>query len=220
MFYPIGALAEGQDYYQDNYTDYDRQNSPRKLAFYMSLVRSRVPRGSRLHELGVGLGHFLACASREYVCSGSDVNPYGLGEAHRRAPRAVLAEGSFEQIPASPPPDIVVAWDVLEHVAELPAALDCIRQRLVGRGILIAVVPVYDGPLGWLVHRLDHDPTHVWKWPRQAWVDVLQRHGFEVVESGGVIRRLVMKRWYVHVTWPAPILRRVGSALWFVARKN
>jgi hypothetical protein len=27
--------------------------------------------------------------------------------------------------------------------------------------MLMCVVPVYDGPLGWLVQRLDHDTTHV-----------------------------------------------------------
>ena len=219
MLYPIGAMANGEEYYRDNYGDYDRQNSARKLDFYMSLVRVSVPKGARLHELGVGLGNFLARASAEYDCSGTDVNPYGLAEARRRAPKTLLSEGSFEQIPISPPPDIVVAWDVLEHVAQLPSALDCIRQRLASPGFLIAVVPVYDGPLGWLVHRLDHDPTHLWKWSRHAWGAALRRHGFQVIDSGGILRRLLMKRWYLHATWPAPIWRRVGNAVWFVARK-
>ena len=212
-------MVGGEDYYRENYPDYERQSSQRKLDFYLRLLRSRVPAGSRLHEIGVGSGYFLAHATSEYVCSGSEVNPYGLSEARRRAPKATLYAGSFEQIPVDPPPDVVVAWDVLEHIADLDAALDCIRGRLAERGSLAAVVPVYDGPLGWLVWRLDHDPTHVWRWPRHAWVASLRRHGFEIVESGGIIRRLLMKRWYLHVTRPAPILRRVGSAFWFVARK-
>jgi hypothetical protein len=141
-------------------------------------------------------------------------------EARRRAPRAVVSDGSFEAIPKDPKPVVVVAWDVLEHIPALPGALDCIRERLTESGFLIGVVPVYDGPLGWLVYRLDHDPTHIWKWSRHEWMEVLRRHGFEVLQWGGIIRRLLMNRWYFHATKPAPILRSIGSALWFVARKT
>jgi hypothetical protein len=204
-------VTAGEDYYCANYPDYERQSSPRKLDFYLAILRRRLPAGSRVHELGVGLGHFVARAGEEYVCSGSEPNPYGL-----RA--AILSEGSFECIPSDPGPDAVVAWDVLEHIAELDAALACVRARLPADGCFAAVVPVYDGPLGWLVRRLDRDPTHLWKWGRRDWVERLEQHGFELVESGGIIRRLVFGRWYVHLTRPAALLRRIGSAFWFVAR--
>jgi SAM-dependent methyltransferase len=211
-------MTAGEDYYRANYPDYERQSSPRKLDFYLGILRRQVPAGARVHELGVGLGHFVARAGGEYVCSGSEVNPHGLREAQRRAPAAALSAGSFERIPHEPGPDAVVAWDVLEHIPDLDAALACIRTRLAERGCLAAVVPVYDGPLGWLVRRLDRDPTHLWRWSRRAWVERLERHGFELVESGGIIRRLVLARWYVHLTRPAALLRQIGSAFWFVAR--
>jgi SAM-dependent methyltransferase len=178
----MSGESVGESYYQENYSDYERQNSTRKLEFYMRLVRAWVPRNSRLHELGVGLGYFLAYASPEYSCTGSDVNGYAVTEARRRAPRAVVSDGSFEAIPKDPKPVVVVAWDVLEHIPALPGALDCIRERLTESGFLIGVVPVYDGPLGWLVYRLDHDPTHIWKWSRHEWMEVLRRHGFEVLQ--------------------------------------
>jgi SAM-dependent methyltransferase len=214
----LTGVTAGDDYYRENYADYERQTSQRKLDFYLGILRRHVPVGARLHELGVGMGHFLAQASRDYVCSGSEIRAEGLREAQRRAPGARLWEGSCERIPEDPRPAAVVAWDVLEHIPDLDGALDCIRARLAPGGCLVAVVPVYDGPLGWLVRRLDRDPTHLWKWSRDAWVDRLAQHGFELIESGGIVRRLVWKRWYLHVTRPAAILRRVGSAFWFVAR--
>lgn len=214
----LPAVSAGDDYYSANYPDYERQTSRRKLEFYLGILRRHVPAGARVHELGVGMGHFLARASAEYRCSGSEVDAHGLREARRRAPGAELWEGSCERIPADPPPAAVVAWDVLEHVPDLDGALACIRARLAAGGCLVAVVPVYDGPLGWLVRRLDRDPTHLWKWSRHAWVERLEQHGFELVESGGIIRRLVLERWYLHVTRPAALLRRIGSAFWFVAR--
>lgn len=210
--------AGGRDYYAENYPNYEQQNSESKLEFYMQLVRRFAAAGSELFELGVGMGLFLARASAEYRCTGSEVNDFGLSEARRRAPTATLYAGSYERIPTAPPPTIVVAWDVLEHLSDPHAALACIRARLADPGYLIAVVPVYDGPLGGLVRALDHDPTHVSKWPRAAWLEALERHGFSVVDWGGVIRRLVFSHFYLHVTQPRALLQRVGSAIWFVAR--
>jgi SAM-dependent methyltransferase len=113
---------------------------------------------------------------------------------------------------------VVVAWDVLEHIPDLDDALGVLHARLEPSGVLVAVVPVYDGPLGWLVERLDRDPTHVAKWTRRQWVAALERHGFEVLATGGVLRRLMFGRWYVHLTRPARLWRRAGSAFWFAAR--
>jgi SAM-dependent methyltransferase len=212
------TVSSGADYYRVNYPDYERQNSRRKLDFYVELVRRWVPDGGRVHEIGVGLGAFVAHAGAVFTCSGSEVNAFGLEEARRRAPKAALTAGSSEAIPNTPPVDAVVAWDVLEHIPDLDAALDVIAARLPAEGVLIAMVPVYDGPLGWLVERLDHDPTHVSKWPRGRWLQTLEAHGFEVLATGGAIRRLLFGRWYLHVTAPAWLWRHAGSAFWFVAR--
>lgn len=210
-------VAGGREYYAENYPDYEQQNSAAKLDFYMQLVRGFAPKGADLFELGVGMGNFVARASAEYRCTGSEVNDFGLAEARRRAPSASLLAGSYEQIPRERPPTLVVAWDVLEHLPDLDEALACIRARLAAPGYLIAVVPVYDGPLGGLVRALDRDPTHLSKWSRTAWLEALEKHQFSVVDWGGIVRRLAFGRFYLHVTRPRALLRRVGSAIWFVA---
>lgn len=214
-----GMSVDGREYYRSNYSSYERQNSARKIDFYMSLLQKWAPKGSHVHELGVGLGLFLARASRDYQCSGSDVNQFGVAETRRRSPELSVFHGSVEQIPTRPSTDVVVAWDVLEHIPEIGPALDVVCDRLPRGGVLIGVVPVYDGPLGWVVTLLDKDPTHVSKWPRKEWLTTLREHGFSVVESGGIIRRLVFRRFYLHLTRPQFIMRHAGSALWFVARK-
>jgi len=211
---------EGEHYFHSCYRDYERQTSRRKLAFYLKLVLRSVPPGRRLFELGTGMGHFLSLAGAHYVCSGSDINDFAVKEARNKAPKANVLTGSYECIPRDPAPDVVVSWDVLEHIEPLDDALKTIYDRLADNGILIGVVPVYDGPLGWLVHRMDRDPTHLHKLSRTQWLQLLRNHGFTIVQYGGIIRRLLPGRWYLHLTGPQWLLRPFGCAYYFVARKQ
>jgi SAM-dependent methyltransferase len=210
----------GEHYFQSCYQDYERQTSRRKLSFYLGLVTRWVPQGGRLFELGTGMGHFLSLACERYACGGSDVNDFAVKAAGAKAPKARVQVGSYECIPTIPVPDVVVSWDVLEHIERLDEAIDTIHQRLADNGILIGVVPVYDGPLGWLVHRLDKDPTHLHKVSRKQWSIWLQNNGFTILQDGGILRRLLMGRWYLHLTRPQWMLRSIGCAYYFVARKQ
>jgi cyclopropane fatty-acyl-phospholipid synthase-like methyltransferase len=170
--------ARGVDYYAENYRDYARQNSDRKLEFYMKLLGRWVPPGSRIFELGSGLGLFLQKAATRYDCTASELNPYGAETSRSRVPNVVVYDGSFDCISAEPPPQAVVAWDVLEHISDLDRALDTIYSRLSSGGFLIGVVPVYDSLLGPITSLLDKDPTHVWKLSRHEWLDRFGQRGF------------------------------------------
>ena len=211
-------MSGAEAYYADNYPDYAAQNPDHKLGFYRALLRRHVKPGARLFELGVGLGLFLETVRSEYDCSGCDVNDYGVEQTRRRTGLGSLRVGSVETL-AGESQNVVVSWDVLEHLPDLDAALRAIHAGLAPGGHLIGVVPVYDGPLGWLVTLLDKDPTHVTKESRRFWLRKLEEAGFEVRERGGILRRLVGSR-YLHLTRPQPLLRRVGSALYFAARKS
>ncbi len=205
-------------YYTDNYVDYQRQNPPHKIRFYMDLVERWVRRGELIFELGVGLGVFLEKASEKFACQGCDINRHGIESTRKILPRVPLFEGSYECIPTNPPPKAVVCWDILEHLSDLDAGLSAIFSKLPKKGCLIGVVPVYDGPLGWLVHHLDKDPTHVTKSSRKEWLNRLSQHGFDVPEYGGIIRKLVGS-YYFHFVSPQSVLKSCGTALYFVARK-
>lgn len=213
----IGA-EPSESYYIENYPDYAAQTPAHKLAFYRRLLRRHVRPGARLFELGVGLGLFLEAVRDEYECAGCDINPFGVEQTRRRTAIDHLHVGPVDTLSREPAPDVVVAWDVLEHLPDLDGALRVIHRNLVPGGHLIGVVPVYDGPLGWLVTLLDKDPTHVTKEARRFWLRQLIEAGFEIREWGGLLRRLVGSR-YVHLTAPQPLLRPVGSAVYFVARK-
>lgn len=211
--------ACGAAYYAENYRDYERQNSGRKLGFYMELLDRWMAPGSRIFELGSGLGLFLEKAATRYDCVACELNPYGAEISRSRVRNVVVHKGSFECIPVEFAPRAVVAWDVLEHIFDLDRALETIHSRLASGGFLIGVVPVYDTPLGAITRLLDRDPTHVWKLSRHDWLGRLRESGFEIVDYGGIVRKLIGSRWYLHVIWPQVLLRRCSSAIYFVARK-
>ncbi len=205
------------NYYTENYPDYDLQNSREKIEFYVALLARHVPQGGMIFELGVGQGNFLEAASKYFKVSGCDVNKFGVGITRGKLPGASIIEGSVESVPEAGI-NAVVSFDVLEHLPDLGASLKEIYRKLPSGGFLIGAVPVYDGPLGFLVHRLDKDPTHVTKTSRHEWLHQLSTAGFRLVESGGILRKLVGKR-YLHFTKPQFLLRSSGVALYFVAQK-
>ena len=86
------ADSAGESYYSDNYADYDRQTSERKLAFYRGLLENWLRPGCRLFELGVGMSHFLGSVFSKYDCFGCEVNRYGLEAAGgKKFPRSFVA---------------------------------------------------------------------------------------------------------------------------------
>jgi len=214
-----GPGPRPDSYYSDNYIDYTNQNPPHKIRFYMDLVERWVEKGERIFELGVGLGVFLARANEKFTCQGCDINRYAIAVTQQKLPEVLVVEGSYECIPTTPPQKAVVCWDSLEHLPDLDAALKSIFSKLPQGGYLIGVVPVYDGPLGWLIRLLDKDSTHITKASRTDWLSRLNQHGFDVVEYGGVIRKLIGSH-YMHFVTPQIILKSCGTALYFVACKS
>jgi len=207
-------------YYETNYPDYQAQTSEKKLRFYMDLVRKYTPARGNVFELGVAMGDFIRLAEKDFVCFGSDINSYGVEEARKKARSAQLYNGSTETLDlVKSDLDTIVAWDVLEHLPDLNSGMAKIRNRLKPNGHLIGVVPIYDGSLGWLVDALDKDPTHVTKVGRQDWIRMLESQNFEVVEWGGILRKLIGKS-YVHITQPHSVLKVMCSAMYFVGRKS
>jgi len=189
------------DYYQRVYPDYAAQNPPRKLAFYASLVNRHLPASAprRLHDVGCAFGGFLTALGPEWELYGSDLSEFALARARERLPQATFAVAGAGDAPFDQPFGAVTAFDVIEHVPDLDAVAQAVTRQLVPGGVLVFVVPVYDGLSGPLIRCLDKDVTHVHRWPRARWLTWAAEH-FEVVEWAGILRYLVpgVKR-YLHV---------------------
>jgi SAM-dependent methyltransferase len=209
-----------QDYYERNYPDYQAQNPRRKLRFYARVIEQYAPSGSprRVHDLGCAFGRFLGSLDSSWEIYGSDVSAHAIELAQTKYPR-----GTFRRITDDPSPlfeqkfQAVTAFDVIEHIPNLDAVATSVNEQLVNGGVFVFVVPVYDGLSGPIIRKLDHDPTHVHKWPRQQWLDWAAKH-FEVVEWRGTLRYLLPGRFYVHLS--TRLFRRHTPAILVVCRKR
>lgn len=207
------------EYFQKVYRNYESQNPPAKLAFYRRLVSTQMHGRTvpRILDLGCASGLFLAGLDVRWHRFGIDLSQYAIGRASDAMPDAHLAVATCTDVPFCGPFDAIVAFDVIEHVAELDRVAQSVASLLANDGAFIFVVPVYDGPFGPLVHILDRDPTHIHKRDRTFWLSWTDRH-FSLVDWTGLFRYLPPVGPYLH--WPTRTFRRFSSAIAVVARKR
>lgn len=201
-------------YYEKNYRSYGRQNPPRKMRFYRSLLERHAGRGGRILDVGCAFGTLLGSLGPEWERFGSDVSAYAIESAKRSLPGVPFRVAGATDPGFSGPFDAITAFDVVEHVPDLDAVAQAVKARLAPRGRFVFVVPVYDGPTGVLVRLLDRDPTHVHKRSRKFWVDWASAN-FGLLEWQGVVRYLLPGGIYVHA--PTRALRAVAPAIAVVA---
>ncbi|MBX5497164.1 MAG: class I SAM-dependent methyltransferase [Bryobacteraceae bacterium] len=211
------ADVYGRGYFAANYRDYDRQNPPSKLAFYRRLVERHTQgvAAPRVLELGCAFGLFLRSLGRRYRRVGIDLSHFALSAAAKADSGIHFIQADSARLPLSEQFDAVAAFDVIEHVPDLAALADTIRSAVRTGGVFIFVVPVYDGPLGWLVRLLDRDPTHLHKKSRGWWLSWAAKQG-SVVEWLGVFRGWLPGGRYIHA--PTRLFRGIAPAIAVVVR--
>lgn len=204
------ALVYGQDY--------ERRTPPYKWqAFLRELLKFRT--SGRLLEVGCGFGPFLREACLYFTCVGCDISEYALAQARQRLPAEVglfCGAGGQLALPAHSF-DVIAAFDVIEHIQALPQVFADLNRLLRPNGLFIFTVPVYDGPLGFLVCYLDRDPTHIHRRGRDFWLQHLPLP-FTLNHYTGVWRYFLFKRFYLNRV--SRLSRRWTPAILVVAEKE
>jgi len=215
---PTPVEVFGQDYFEKIYRHYEAQNPTYKLEYYARLVARWAPKSDKLRilEIGCAFGSFLKSLDSRWEKWGIDISEYAIAIAKENNPSASFVATSGVSIPFTGPFEAIVSFDVLEHVPDLEAVASYVHENLVPGGVFIFVVPVYDGPLGWLVNLLDPDPTHIHKNGRGFWLNWAGSH-FKVEHWDGVFRYLLPHGPYVN--WPNRLFRHQSPAIAVIARK-
>ncbi|MEQ9379919.1 MAG: class I SAM-dependent methyltransferase, partial [Pirellulales bacterium] len=158
-----------QEYFEQNYRNYARQNPPTKLRFYRNLLESAAPGRTqrRILDIGCAFGVFLGGLDDSWEKFGIDQSQFAIERARHNLPDSTLRVGTATDIPYEGPFDAIVSFDCLEHVEDLDAVRRTISTHLAPDGAILFVVPVYDGPTGPVIRMLVNDPTHVHK--RDRW---------------------------------------------------
>lgn len=179
----------GHDYFS---TTYDVDGLKRfsqawwSARLYAGLARGCLRRsgGTRLLEVGCGLGFFLSQVENEYETVGLDVSDYAVERCGDIAPKSKCYVSNVEQdLPEELAPrsfDLVLAKYVFEHLHDPQAAMARVVGLLRLGGILIFAVPNTESfgarqkGQDWYAHK---DPTHCSLFTPSQWLELTRRSG-------------------------------------------
>lgn len=201
------ARYRDASYYSDSdgggsgYDDYAAQGVAlgKTFARMTAELRRRGWTGGDLLEIGCGYGYFLEQARASFrAVEATEYSPGGCERAGKHADRVFA--GGLESVPPGARYDLVVAFQVLEHIYDPRAFVRGVRERLRPGGRAVFGVPDMGSPwrhvLGarWPSFKI---PEHVLYFDRTTLHRLLIEEGFTGVEAVP----------YPHA-FPAPLLAR------------
>jgi len=173
--------------------------------FYALLARRYGKRGTRLLEVGCGLGHLVGQLSGDFTTIGLDVNHWALVQSKVVAGSTQLQVGSAEKLPyANGSFGMVVIKHVIEHLEHPDKCMEELGRILADDGILILATPNLDSILKPFKGEKWHgynDPTHIALKPTKEWHELLQKTGF------------ILERTFSDGFWDVPYIRWIPKKL-------
>lgn len=175
--------------------------------FSAELKRSGLTGISRVVEIGFGNGSFLQyCAQAGMPCLGVELDAHQVRVARARGFDAVTDSNLDAAAAGRSPADLVVLFDVLEHIPReaLVTALGRYQSLLRPGGCILARVPNGDSPFGLLNQH--GDLTHCTTIGSEMIPQLARLTGMELVFVGGEARPILCGsfKWMIHrlLQWP------------------
>lgn len=166
----------------------------RKLtyAFAFRLLNKFLDRKGHLEilEIGTGSGFFLDFASENFPNSqftGLEYDERLLRETASRAPNASLHQGNAESFALGLNQyDLIVSFQVIEHLYNPGAMLDNVKAHLKPNGIFLVTTPNLSGVGARLMKDRWHGyrDDHVSLKHKKEWDVLIESHGFSGLYSG------------------------------------
>ncbi len=190
-----------QQYTKEYFSNYEAKGRFLKFArgqrwhqfsYWLRYVSKYYPKGSRVLEVGCGLGYFANAISRQFEFVGIDIALFPLQAARSKGRTLSLAQSNAATLPFHADSfDVVVAFDILEHVNAPIHIIADIFRVLSKNGRIIVTTPNIKS-LGnrvksassKLVPAMHTDPTHVGLLSPEKWTDMFIESGFEIEKIG------------------------------------
>jgi 2-polyprenyl-3-methyl-5-hydroxy-6-metoxy-1,4-benzoquinol methylase len=173
--------------------------------FYAILARRYGQSGTRLLEIGSGLGHLVGQLDGRFATAALDVNHWALVQSKTVAPRTLLQVASAENLPfASASFGVVIIKHVVEHLPHPEKAIAELGRVMAPGGALILATPNLASlsrpskGANWIGY---HDPSHISLKPPSEWLAMLKGAGFR------------LKRVFADGFWDAPYIPLIPKGL-------
>jgi 2-polyprenyl-3-methyl-5-hydroxy-6-metoxy-1,4-benzoquinol methylase len=152
--------------------------------FYAMLARRYGKRGSRLLEVGSGMGHLVGQLEDTFETFGVDINHWAVKKSKEVVNTSQLQTASAQELPFTNHSfNIVIIKHIVEHLPDPQKAIQEIGRVTEPGGTLILATPNLDSLLKpwkgdrWIGYQ---DPTHISLKPPAQWISYIEGAGFAI----------------------------------------
>jgi SAM-dependent methyltransferase len=154
--------------------------------FFAILSRRYGKRGTRLLEIGSGLGHLVGQLENTFETVATDVNPWALQQSRDVAWQSFHVASNAEGLPFKDDSfGFVIIKHVVEHLLHPDKAIVELGRVIAPGGVLILATPNLSSLLKpwkgdkWIGYQ---DPTHISLKPPAVWLDLIGQAGFRFIK--------------------------------------
>jgi hypothetical protein len=201
-----GGYRKWKDWAEDRFGQFTSSEA----AYFRAELRELSARRDgtpRILEIGFGNGAFAGwCRSKAWAWMGTEIDSVLVDRARQAGYRAECAQDGLGPLRAGSPFDLIVAWDVFEHIA--PGAtlklMADLNSLLSDSGALVFRVPSGDSPFSRAIQHTD--PTHA---------QILTSHAARIMAQEAGFRECTARNTRLPIFVPSlrGIVRRVGVRL-------
>lgn len=170
--------------YNESYFDTTIDHNPfieKEIKEKIKLIESYKKKG-KLLEIGCGVGDLLNKLQTIYNVKGIDISKHAIDKASKKIDKKKLMVLDIEKENIKDNFDIVIAFDVMEHLKRPKEVLKKIKNILNKNGILIFSVPNNYGFFGKIMTRVFNfiDKTHISTYRREKWIKIIKKLDFDI----------------------------------------
>ena len=188
-FQPKNLIEAYGEVVDEDYLD-NFQIKKKTFSYAFKNIKKYIPRHSRLLEIGSYCGLFLNAAIEAGVkCTGIEPSLWAAAYSQSYLKEAKIINLPFESAieVIDGPFDVIVTWDVIEHVANPNQMIRDINTLLKEGGFFIFSTINIDSLLAKIMGKKWHwiMDMHLYYFTHQSLSKLLKKAGFDLLETGG-----------------------------------